>query len=146
LLVELLVVLLVDLLAELGVVLLAPLGVALLAELGVDFPSGGLVDLELADPVFWEPESAVPDFVLSVLVLSVLVELGFVELWLVELWLVDRGFVESFEVDLVVCEFDGGDFGSGFLVTLAGGSWPSIAATVGKFHPNHEFKRGCRRK
>ena len=131
----------VDLLAELGVVLLAPLGVVLLAPLGVDFPSGGLFDLELADPVFWEPESAVPDFVLSVLVLSVLVELGFVELWLV-----DRGFVESFEVDLVVCEFDGVDFGSGFLVTLAGGSWPSIAATVGKFHPNHEFKRGCRRK
>ena len=115
--------------------------VDLLAPLGVDFPSGGLVDLELVDPVFWEPESAVPDFVLSVLVLSVLVELGFVELWLV-----DRGFVESFEVDLVVCEFDGVDFGSGFLVTLAGGSWPSIAATVGKFHPNHEFKRGCRRK
>ncbi|MEY2614150.1 MAG: hypothetical protein RL069_2962, partial [Planctomycetota bacterium] len=102
---------------------------------------GGLVDLEVADPVFWEPESAVADFVLSVLVLSVLVELGFVELWLV-----DRGVVESFEVDLVVCEFDGVDFGSGFLVTLAGGSWPSIAATVGKFHPNHEFKRGCRRK
>ena len=126
----------VALLAELGVVLLAELGVVLLAPLGVDFPSGGLVDLELVEPVFWEPESAVPDFVLSVLV-----ELGFVELWLV-----DRGFVESFEVDLVVCEFDGVDFGSGFLVTLAGGSWPSIAATVGKFHPNHEFKRGCRRK
>ncbi|MEY2613181.1 MAG: hypothetical protein RL069_1993, partial [Planctomycetota bacterium] len=111
--------------------LLAPLGVVLLAELGVDFPSGGLVDLEVADPVFWEPESAVPDFVLSVLVLSVLVLSVLVELGFVELWLVDRGFVESFDVDLVVCEFDGVDFGSGFLVTLAAGSWPSIAATVG---------------
>lgn len=121
------------LLAVLPVVLLAALGVVLLAELGVALLSGGLDDLEsefavllLADPLFTVPLFA------------------------------DGGFagpdragpepVEFVDVDLVVCELDCVDFGSGFLVTLAGGSWPSIAATVGKFHPNQAFKRGCRRK
>jgi hypothetical protein len=110
--VELLAVLLVVLLAELGVVLLAELGVALLAELGVVLLSGGLVDFGLADPVFGDPVSEVPDFVLSVLS-----ELGFVVFWPVDL-----GLAELFDVELVVCEFDCVGFGSGFLVTLAGGS------------------------
>ena len=126
------------LLAVLPVVLLAALGVVLLAALGVVLLSGGLDDLEsefavllLADPLLAVPLLTVPLFV-------------------------DGGFagpdragpepVEFVDVDLVVCELDCVDFGSGFLVTLAGGSWPSIAATVGKFHPNQAFKRGCRRK
>ena len=126
------------LLAVLPVVLLAALGVVLLAALGVVLLSGGLDDLEsefavllLVDPLLAVPLLTVPLFV-------------------------DGGFagpdragpepVEFVDVDLVVCELDCVDFGSGFLVTLAGGSWPSIAATVGKFHPNQAFKRGCRRK
>ena len=126
------------LLAVLPVVLLAALGVVLLAALGVVLLSGGLDDLEsefavllLADPLLADPLLTVPLFA-------------------------DGGFagpdragpepVEFVDVDLVVCELDCVDFGSGFLVTLAGGSWPSIAATVGKFHPNQAFKRGCRRK
>ncbi len=126
------------LLAVLPVVLLAALGVALLAALCVVLLSGGLDDLEsefavllLVDPLLAVPLLTVPLFV-------------------------DGGFagpdragpepVEFVDVDLVVCELDCVDFGSGFLVTLAGGSWPSIAATVGKFHPNQAFKRGCRRK
>ena len=131
------------LLAVLPVVLLAELGVALLAALGVVLLSGGLDDLEsefavllLADPLLADPLLADPLFTVPLFV--------------------DGGFagpdragpepVEFVDVDLVVCEFDCVDFGSGFFVTLAGGSWPSIAATVGKFHPNQAFKRGCRRK
>ena len=121
------------LLAVLPVVLLAALGVALLAALCVVLLSGGLDDLEsefavllLVDPLLTVPLFAGGGFAGP-----------------------DRAGpepVEFVDVDLVVCELDCVDFGSGFLVTLAGGSWPSIAATVGKFHPNQAFKRGCRRK
>lgn len=131
------------LLAVLPVVLLAALGVALLAALGVVLLSGGLDDLEsefavllLADPLLAVPLLAVP-----LLTVPLFVDGGFAG--------PDRAGpepVEFVDVDLVVCELDCVDFGSGFFVTLAGGSWPSIAATVGKFHPNQAFKRGCRRK
>ena len=131
------------LLAELFAVLLAVLPVVLLAALGVVLLSGGLDDLEsefavllLADPLLAVPLLAVP-----LLTVPLFADGGFAG--------PDRAGpepVEFVDVDLVVCELDCVDFGSGFLVTLAGGSWPSIAATVGKFHPNQAFKRGCRRK
>lgn len=97
------------LLAVLPVVLLAELGAGLLAALGVVLLSGGLDDLEsefavllLADPLLTVPLFADGGFAGPDRVVPELVE-----------------FVD---VDLVVCEFDCVDFGSGFLVTLAGGS------------------------
>lgn len=33
-----------------------------------------------------------------------------------------------------------------FVGDFAGGSWPSIAATEGRFHPNQAFRRGCMTK
>ncbi len=136
------------LLAVLPVVLLAALGVVLLAALGVVLLSGGLDDLEsefavllLADPLLAVPLLAVPLLAVPLLTVPLFADGGFAG--------PDRAGpepVEFVDVDLVVCELDCVDFGSGFLVTLAGGSWPSIAATVGKFHPNQAFKRGCRRK
>ena len=103
-----------ELFAVLPVVLLAALGVVLLAALGVVLLSGGLDDLEseftvllLVDPLLVDPLLTVPLFAGG----------GFA-------W-PDRvvpELVEFVDVDLVVCEFDCVDFGSGFLVTLAGGS------------------------
>ena len=102
------------LLAVLPVVLLAELGAVLLAALGAVLLSGGLDDLEsgfavllLADPLLADPLLTVPLFA----------DGGFAG--------PDRAgpeLVEFVDVDLVVCEFDCVDFGSGFLVTLAGGS------------------------
>ena len=116
------------LLAELFADLLAVLPVVLLAELGDVLLSGGLDDLEsefavllLADPLLADPLLADP-----LLTVPLFADGGFA--------VPDRAGPEPV------------DFGSGFLVTLVGGSWPSIAATVGKFHPNQAFKRGCRRK
>ena len=99
--------------------LFAVLPVVLLAALGVVLLSGGLDDLEsefavllLADPLLVDPL-----LVDSLLTVPLFAGGGFAG--------PDRvvpELVEFVDVDLVVCEFDCVDFGSGFLVTLAGGS------------------------